>query len=61
MAEYTKPKATLLFEYILFNSRCGHFTHAFVDEAGQATEPECLIPLGLISEVNGQVFTKIAC
>ncbi|KYO47495.1 putative helicase Mov10l1 isoform B [Alligator mississippiensis] len=35
--------------------RCGHFTHAFVDEAGQATEPECLIPLGLISEVNGQI------
>uniref|UniRef100_A0A7M4EY67 RNA helicase Mov10l1 n=1 Tax=Crocodylus porosus TaxID=8502 RepID=A0A7M4EY67_CROPO len=35
--------------------RCGHFTHAFVDEAGQASEPECLIPLGLISEVNGQI------
>ncbi|XP_067420456.1 RNA helicase Mov10l1 isoform X2 [Emydura macquarii macquarii] len=35
--------------------RFGHFTHVFVDEAGQATEPECLIPLGLISEVNGQI------
>lgn len=23
----------------------GHFTHIFVDEAGQATETECLIPL----------------
>uniref|UniRef100_A0A8C8RZ08 RNA helicase Mov10l1 n=1 Tax=Pelusios castaneus TaxID=367368 RepID=A0A8C8RZ08_9SAUR len=35
--------------------RFGHFTHVFVDEAGQASEPECLIPLGLISEVNGQI------
>lgn len=24
----------------------GHFTHILVDEAGQATEPEILIPLG---------------
>ncbi|XP_074083329.1 RNA helicase Mov10l1 isoform X4 [Macrotis lagotis] len=38
--------------------RIGHFTHVFVDEAGQASEPECLIPLGLVSEVNGQV-TKL--
>ncbi|XP_074862033.1 RNA helicase Mov10l1 [Carettochelys insculpta] len=35
--------------------RFGHFTHVFVDEAGQASEPECLIPLGLISDVNGQI------
>lgn len=27
----------------------------FVDEAGQASEPECLIPLGLVSDVSGQV------
>ncbi|XP_039193151.1 RNA helicase Mov10l1 isoform X1 [Crotalus tigris] len=36
--------------------RFGHFTHVFVDEAGQASEPESLIPLGLISEVNGQII-----
>lgn len=36
-------------------SRVGHFTHVFVDEAGQASEPECLIPLGLVSDVSGQV------
>uniref|UniRef100_A0A8C9A6V4 RNA helicase n=1 Tax=Prolemur simus TaxID=1328070 RepID=A0A8C9A6V4_PROSS len=35
--------------------RVGHFTHVFVDEAGQASEPECLIPLGLISDVSGQI------
>lgn len=35
--------------------RIGHFTHAFVDEAGQASEPECLIPIGLMSEVSGQI------
>lgn len=26
-----------------------------LDEAGQASEPESLIPIGLISEANGQV------
>uniref|UniRef100_A0A8B9GB15 RNA helicase n=1 Tax=Amazona collaria TaxID=241587 RepID=A0A8B9GB15_9PSIT len=33
----------------------GHFTHVILDEAGQATEPESLIPIGLISEANGQI------
>ncbi|CAM4596887.1 unnamed protein product [Leuciscus chuanchicus] len=35
--------------------RIGHFTHVFVDEAGQATEPETLIPLSLLSEASGQI------
>ncbi|XP_036167158.1 RNA helicase Mov10l1 [Myotis myotis] len=35
--------------------RVGHFTHVFVDEAGQASEPECLIPLGLVSDISGQI------
>ncbi|XP_066526077.1 RNA helicase Mov10l1 [Hoplias malabaricus] len=35
--------------------RVGHFTHVFLDEAGQATEPESLIPLGLLSERTGQI------
>lgn len=33
----------------------GHFTHVFLDEAGQATEPESLIPISLVSEKHGQV------
>ncbi|XP_029908601.1 RNA helicase Mov10l1 isoform X3 [Myripristis murdjan] len=33
----------------------GHFTHVFLDEAGQATEPEALIPLSLVSERDGQI------
>ncbi|XP_061085697.1 RNA helicase Mov10l1 isoform X2 [Conger conger] len=35
--------------------RVGHFTHVFIDEAGQATEPEAMIPLGLLSERDGQM------
>ncbi|XP_009997745.1 PREDICTED: putative helicase Mov10l1 [Chaetura pelagica] len=35
--------------------RLGHFTHVILDEAGQASEPESLIPIGLISESNGQI------
>ncbi|XP_074532791.1 RNA helicase Mov10l1 isoform X2 [Halichoeres trimaculatus] len=33
----------------------GHFTHVFLDESGQATEPEALIPMSLISEKDGQI------
>ncbi|KAM9390050.1 RNA helicase Mov10l1 [Phaethornis superciliosus] len=35
--------------------RHGHFTHVILDEAGQASEPETLIPIGLISESNAQI------
>ncbi len=31
----------------------GHFTHVFVDEAGQATEPESLIPLAGLMRAQG--------
>jgi putative helicase MOV10L1 len=34
----------------------GHFTHVFVDEAGQATEPECLIALNFVTGLDGQVI-----
>ncbi|KAM4574007.1 RNA helicase Mov10l1-like [Odontesthes bonariensis] len=35
--------------------KVGHFTHVFLDEAGQATEPESLIPIGFVSERDGQI------
>uniref|UniRef100_A0A7N8XQX8 RNA helicase n=1 Tax=Mastacembelus armatus TaxID=205130 RepID=A0A7N8XQX8_9TELE len=34
----------------------GHFTHVFVDEGGQAVEPECIIAIaGLLNPKNGQL------
>lgn len=33
----------------------GHFSHVFVDEAGQATEPECLLPVALLAGSTGHV------
>ncbi|XP_077369046.1 putative helicase mov-10-B.1 [Festucalex cinctus] len=38
------------------NLPMGHFTHIFVDEAGHATETECIIPLaGLLNPESGQL------
>ncbi|XP_011310919.1 probable RNA helicase armi [Fopius arisanus] len=34
----------------------GHFSHILVDEAGQATEPEILVPLTLIEAHQGQII-----
>ncbi|XP_050300745.1 probable RNA helicase armi [Anthonomus grandis grandis] len=39
----------------MMNFPRGHFTHIFVDEAGQGSEPEVIIPLSFLDKVNGQV------
>lgn len=33
----------------------GHFSHVLIDEAGQATEPEIMIPLNFIHSDYGQI------
>ncbi|OWF48746.1 RNA helicase Mov10l1-like [Mizuhopecten yessoensis] len=35
--------------------QAGHFSHVFVDEAGQATEPECMISCGMVAGADGQI------
>lgn len=47
--------ATCITSGVLFSLGlpAGHFTHVLVDEAGQATEPECLIPMGANSQSDG--------
>eukprot|EP00117_Sycon_ciliatum_P039642 scpid9001/ scgid29262/ Putative helicase Mov10l1; Cardiac helicase activated by MEF2 protein; Cardiac-specific RNA helicase; Moloney leukemia virus 10-like protein 1 len=38
----------------------GHFSHVFIDEAGQATEPECMIALGLAANQSGAAMSILA-
>lgn len=62
LAQWHHVTCHVRFEFnVGFFFRVGHFTHVFVDEAGQATEPETLIPLGLLSEASGQVRLDNVC
>ncbi|KAF9653722.1 P-loop containing nucleoside triphosphate hydrolase protein [Thelephora ganbajun] len=40
----------------------GHFTHIFVDEAGQASEPECLVPItGILGNATNVILSGDPC
>lgn len=41
-----------IFRLLALKLRENHFAYVFIDEAGQATEPETLIPLGLMSSAD---------
>lgn len=65
---YPCSEALMRYKVIVATSACAgrlvtadfalnHFTHIFVDEAGQSLEPECLIPvMGLMSPWNPKKF-----
>lgn len=40
----------------------GHFTHIFVDEAGQASEPECLVPItNILGDATNVILSGDPC
>uniref|UniRef100_A0A671YUB4 RNA helicase n=1 Tax=Sparus aurata TaxID=8175 RepID=A0A671YUB4_SPAAU len=58
LMEYTVVVTTLISAGRLVSGGMpvGHFTHVFVDEGGQAVEPECIITVaGLLSAREGQL------
>lgn len=48
----TASTAGQLYSFRLHN---GHFTHLLIDEAGQMTEPEACVAMGLVNNVSGQI------
>ncbi|XP_008483309.2 probable RNA helicase armi [Diaphorina citri] len=42
-------------QLISLGTPSGYFTHCVIDEAGQATEPEVLVPISLLHRDNGHV------
>lgn len=47
-------------EFVLLGADECHFTHLFVDEAAQASEPETLIPLSVVADPFGKRKVEIA-
>lgn len=52
-----KPGLSILhFRLVSANFGRDHFTHIFIDEAGHAVEPECIIPIAdLLDPTTGQL------
>jgi helicase MOV-10 len=66
---FTAPPVTILERFRVIVSTCvsasfahgvgmprGHFTHIFIDEAGQATEPEVMISIKTMADDNTNVI-----
>ena len=49
---FVMVKEVLLFRLVSAMFPRNHFTHIFIDEAGHATEPECIIPVADLLDPN---------
>ncbi|XP_011181734.2 probable RNA helicase armi isoform X1 [Zeugodacus cucurbitae] len=52
----TISTCTTLGNFLQMGFPPGHFTHVLIDESGQCTEPEVMVPMCLVSQKRGQVI-----
>ncbi|XP_050334366.1 probable RNA helicase armi [Bactrocera neohumeralis] len=52
----TISTCTTLGNFLQMGFPPGHFTHVLIDESGQCTEPEVIVPVCLVSQTRGQVI-----
>ncbi|XP_017472706.1 PREDICTED: probable RNA helicase armi [Rhagoletis zephyria] len=52
----TISTCTTLGNFLQMGFPPGHFTHVLIDESGQCTEPEVMVPVCLVAQKRGQVI-----
>ncbi|EDV96181.1 probable RNA helicase armi [Drosophila grimshawi] len=52
----TISTCSTLGNFIQMDFPSGHFTHLLIDEAGQCTEPETMVPIALVAQKRSQVI-----